>query len=98
MARHAEGERGGLPILHFADAAALEAWLKSQSVEHKGIWLKVAKNDRGVTSSSVAQAIDAGLSFGWIDGLQGPQVALAAASRTIPKLRVPCEAKWFRSD
>ncbi|WP_300973340.1 YdeI family protein [Sphingomonas sp. LHG3406-1] len=64
-----EIERGGLPILHFADAAALEAWLEEQPVEHKGVWLKIAKKDRGVSSVSVPEAIDAGLCFGWIDGL-----------------------------
>jgi uncharacterized protein YdeI (YjbR/CyaY-like superfamily) len=64
-----EAERGGLPILHFADAAALEAWLETQPAEHKGVWLKIAKKDRGVRSVSVSQAIDLGLCFGWIDGL-----------------------------
>jgi uncharacterized protein YdeI (YjbR/CyaY-like superfamily) len=64
-----EKERGGLPILHFPDAAALERWLAEQPAEHKGIWLKIAKKDRGVTSVSVPEAIDAGLCFGWIDGL-----------------------------
>lgn len=68
-----ERERGGLPILHFADADALERWLEAQSdepsAEHRGIWLKIAKKDRGVTSVSVSEAIDLGLCFGWIDGL-----------------------------
>lgn len=64
-----EMERGGLPIRHFADAAALQAWLRKQPLEHKGIWLKIAKKNRGVTSVSVSEAIDLGLCFGWIDGL-----------------------------
>ena len=64
-----ETERGGLPILRFADAAALERWLEAQPNEHKGIWLKIAKKDRGVSSVSVSEAIDLGLCFGWIDGL-----------------------------
>jgi uncharacterized protein YdeI (YjbR/CyaY-like superfamily) len=64
-----ETERGGLPILRFADAAALERWLEAQPTEHKGIWLQIAKKDRGVSSVSVSEAIDLGLCFGWIDGL-----------------------------
>ncbi len=64
-----ETERGGLPILQFADAAALEAWLEAQAPEHKGIWLKLAKKDSGVASVGKGEAVDAGLSFGWIDGL-----------------------------
>ncbi|GAA4008731.1 YdeI family protein [Sphingomonas swuensis] len=64
-----ERTRGGLPILHFADQAALEVWLEAQPEEHKGIWLKLAKKGQGVSSVSVREAIDAGLCFGWIDGL-----------------------------
>jgi uncharacterized protein YdeI (YjbR/CyaY-like superfamily) len=64
-----ETERGGLPILHFEDAAALEHWLEAQPAEHGGIWLQIAKKDRGVISVTVSEAIDLGLCFGWIDGL-----------------------------
>lgn len=62
-------ERGGLPILPFADAAALEAWLEAQLDDHSGIWLKLAKKGAGVPTVSRAEAVDAGLCFGWIDGL-----------------------------
>ncbi len=62
-------ERGGLPIMHFADAAALEAWLGASPADHPGIWLKLAKKGQGVTSVSQREAVDAGLCFGWIDGL-----------------------------
>jgi uncharacterized protein YdeI (YjbR/CyaY-like superfamily) len=64
-----ETERGGLPILHFDTQAALEQWLEEQGEDHKGVWLKIAKKGQGVSSVSVAEAIDAGLCFGWIDGL-----------------------------
>lgn len=65
-----ESERGGLPILHFEDAAALERWVEAQAAEHPGIWLKFAKKGSGERSVSVQEAIDAGLCFGWIDGLK----------------------------
>jgi uncharacterized protein YdeI (YjbR/CyaY-like superfamily) len=65
--------RNELPIMAFADAAALEAWLEAQasdaSDEHRGVWLKLAKAGSGVASVSRQEAIDAGLCFGWIDGL-----------------------------
>ena len=65
--------RNELPIMAFADAAALEAWLEAQASgaadEHRGIWLKLAKAGSGVASVSRQEAIDAGLCFGWIDGL-----------------------------
>jgi len=65
----AEESRGGLPILPFRDAAALENWLEAQAPDHKGIWLKLAKKESGVPSVTQREAVDAGLCFGWIDGL-----------------------------
>lgn len=65
----AETERGGLPILHFPDASALEAWLAKQPAGHKGIWLKLAKKGAGVPSVTQREMVDAGLIHGWIDGL-----------------------------
>jgi len=69
VAEELEERRGGLPILLFADAAALETWLEQQPPDHKGIWLKLAKKGSGVPSVSQREAVDAGLCFGWIDGL-----------------------------
>jgi uncharacterized protein YdeI (YjbR/CyaY-like superfamily) len=65
-----ESERGGLPILLFEDVAALERWLEAQPADHPGIWLKFAKKGSGERSVTVQEAIDAGLCFGWIDGLK----------------------------
>jgi len=39
-----------------------------QPADHKGIWLKMAKKGHGVTSLTLAEAVDGGLCFGWIDG------------------------------
>jgi uncharacterized protein YdeI (YjbR/CyaY-like superfamily) len=61
--------RGGLPILSFESAAALEQWLEEQPDEHAGIWLKLAKKDSRIVSVRQKEAVDAGLCFGWIDGL-----------------------------
>ena len=60
--------RKGLPILAFADAAALEAWLAGQPRDSAGIWLKLAKKGSGIASVSKAEAVDAALCHGWIDG------------------------------
>jgi uncharacterized protein YdeI (YjbR/CyaY-like superfamily) len=62
-------ERGGLPIIRFASAEALEHWLAAQPPDHKGIWLKLAKKDAGIASVTHKEAVDAGLCYGWIDGL-----------------------------
>jgi uncharacterized protein YdeI (YjbR/CyaY-like superfamily) len=65
-------ERGGLPVLDFADAAAWEAWLAAQApgmaVAATGVWLKIAKAGNDASRLTKAQAIDAALCHGWIDG------------------------------
>ena len=60
--------RAGLPILGFPDRASLEAWLEAEGGSSPGIWLKLAKQGSGRPSVSRAEAIDAALCFGWIDG------------------------------
>jgi uncharacterized protein YdeI (YjbR/CyaY-like superfamily) len=62
-------DRGGLPIMPFESRAALEHWLAAQPDDHAGIWLKLAKKGSGVASVAQKEAVDAGLCFGWIDGL-----------------------------
>ena len=56
------------PELAFASGADLEAWLEEHGAASDGIWLKLAKKDTGVASVTMAEAIDLGLCFGWIDG------------------------------
>jgi uncharacterized protein YdeI (YjbR/CyaY-like superfamily) len=61
-------DRGGLPVLDFDDADAWEAWLAAQGGTAKGLWLKIAKAGNTESSLTKAQAIDAALCHGWIDG------------------------------
>lgn len=60
--------RAGLPILAFADARAFDAWLGSQGAIAPGLWLRVAKKSAPEPTLSKAEAIDAALCHGWIDG------------------------------
>jgi len=50
------------------DLAALERWLEAQPVNSRGIWIKLAKAGSGMASVTKAEAIDAALCQGWIDG------------------------------
>jgi uncharacterized protein YdeI (YjbR/CyaY-like superfamily) len=56
------------PILFFATAADLEAWLDENGEESDGIWLKFAKKGSGIESVVYAEALDVVLCHGWIDG------------------------------
>ena len=61
-------ERAGLPIVAFADARAFERWLESQPANSKGLWLRLATKGPGRVGVTKAEAIDAALCHGWIDG------------------------------
>jgi len=67
-----ETERAGLPIRSFPDAAAWEAWLAAEPRSSAGVWLKLAKRSAAAASVSKAEAIDAALCHGWIDGQLNP--------------------------
>jgi uncharacterized protein YdeI (YjbR/CyaY-like superfamily) len=60
--------RAGLPIVAFADAAALERWLEAQPANSPGLWIKFAKTGSGIASVTKPEAIDVALCHGWIDG------------------------------
>lgn len=61
-------QRGGLPVLAFRDGEAFEQWLAQQPADAAGVWLKLAKKSAGQQGLTKAEAIDAALCHGWIDG------------------------------
>ena len=60
--------RSGLPVLAFAHVEALEVWFASQPGDAPGIWIKLAKKAAPRATLTKAEAIDAALCHGWIDG------------------------------
>jgi uncharacterized protein YdeI (YjbR/CyaY-like superfamily) len=60
--------RSGLPIRAFETAALFETWLSAEPRTSKGLWLKLARKGSGLASLCRAEAIDAALCHGWIDG------------------------------
>jgi uncharacterized protein YdeI (YjbR/CyaY-like superfamily) len=63
-----EEYRSGLPILAFADRPTLDDWLSKQPAGSAGVWIKFSKKGAGAPSVAKAEAIDAALCHGWIDG------------------------------
>jgi uncharacterized protein YdeI (YjbR/CyaY-like superfamily) len=57
-----------LPVLDFADQAALEAWLEAEHATAPGVYVKLAKKGAGVPSVTYAELVESCLCFGWIDG------------------------------
>lgn len=58
-----------LPVRHFRNAAAWQAWL-SRHEDSPGMWLKIAKKGSGIASVTYSEALDVALCHGWIDGLK----------------------------
>lgn len=64
-------KNNGLPILHFKDGKEWKQWLRKNGLTSTGVWLKIAKKGSGEKSVSYAEALDAALCWGWIDGQKG---------------------------
>ena len=58
----------GLPIISFPDRVSWEAWLAEHGTEVSGVWLRFAKKSSGTRTIAKADAIEAALCFGWVDG------------------------------
>jgi uncharacterized protein YdeI (YjbR/CyaY-like superfamily) len=56
----------------FADTAAFRAWLAEHHATSPGIWLKVAKKNSGLATTTHDEALEAALAYGWIDGQARP--------------------------
>ena len=52
----------------FTTAAAWRTWLEKQHAKSKGVWLEFARKENPRPSITHAQALEAALCFGWIDG------------------------------
>jgi uncharacterized protein YdeI (YjbR/CyaY-like superfamily) len=64
--------RDDLPVLGFDSAGAWQAWLESEHASSAGVWLQIAKKSAPEPTVSYAEALEAALCFGWIDGQKRP--------------------------
>jgi uncharacterized protein YdeI (YjbR/CyaY-like superfamily) len=77
-----------LPLLRVKDQREWERWLAKHADTSPGVWLELGKKGSGVTTPSYAEALDAALCFGWIDGQKGSkddEVFLQRFTRRGPK-------------
>ncbi len=57
-----------LLTVQFETLADWETWLEANHMTSGGVWIKLAKKETGVRSVSYAEALDAAICYGWIDG------------------------------
>lgn len=74
-----------LPIVHFRDAASFERWLEEHHARSPGVWLQLAKKGAALPTLSYAEAVDAGLAWGWIDSQKRAHDAESWLQRFTPR-------------
>jgi len=57
-----------LSIISVPSASAWEAWIDKHYDNQSGVWLKLAKKDKGVPIVLYDDILDIALRYGWIDG------------------------------
>ena len=83
--------RAGLPVMSFPDLASFDEWLNEQPRTSVGLWLRLAKTGADFQSLSKAEAIDAALCNGWIDGQLGKYDNVSWLVRFTPRKKA---SKW----
>jgi uncharacterized protein YdeI (YjbR/CyaY-like superfamily) len=58
--------------LTFGSGAELVEWLERNHASSPGIWMRIARKDSGQCSVSYAEALEAAICYGWIDGQKRP--------------------------
>jgi len=55
-------------VVSFATPVEWEAWLARDHARSGGVWLKIAKKAAADTTVTYAEALEAALCYGWVDG------------------------------
>jgi uncharacterized protein YdeI (YjbR/CyaY-like superfamily) len=88
-------ERAELPVLACASAADWEQWLARNHTSGSGVWLQIVRKNAGVAGVSYAEAVEAALCFGWIDGQARPFDERFWLQRFTPRR---ARSHWSRSN
>lgn len=76
-----------LPILTFTSSESFSAWLAEHHDESPGIWMRLFKKKPDVSSFTYADALDAALCYGWIDGQKKSYDAESWLQKFTPRRR-----------
>jgi uncharacterized protein YdeI (YjbR/CyaY-like superfamily) len=63
-----KSEKPELPVKLFKDQKSWSDWLDEHYDRSSGLWLRLAKKASDIQSVSYAEALEAALCYGWIDG------------------------------
>jgi uncharacterized protein YdeI (YjbR/CyaY-like superfamily) len=85
----------GLPVQSFETQTQWSRWLAGKGASSKGLWLKFYKKDSGYLTVSKAEAVEAALCHGWIDGQINPFDETAWLVRFTPRTSA---SKWSENN
>lgn len=74
-----------LPILTFSTQESWESWLERNHAKSEGVWLRIFKKASGEPTVTYAEALDAALCYGWIDGQKRAHDDLSFLQRFTPR-------------
>jgi len=69
----------------FATPSAWEEWLEENHSKSSGLWLRLAKKGSSLRSVTYAEALEAALCYGWIDGQKRGESDEAWLQRFLPR-------------
>src|SRR5678810_713280 len=82
-------------IVAFPTMAGWNRWLQANHKSSKGVWLRMARKGSGIRSVTYAEALDAALSFGWIDAVKAGGDATSWHQRFTPRTK---RSGWSRTN
>jgi uncharacterized protein YdeI (YjbR/CyaY-like superfamily) len=78
-------KKNGDPVRFFATQDAWAVWLEKNHRSSTGLWLRLAKKGSGLRSVTYAEALQAALCYGWIDGQKRGESDEAWLQRFLPR-------------
>ena len=72
-------------IKTFRTAAAFDSWMRKNHARENEVWLRIYKTGSGVSSITIAEALDVVLCWGWIDGIRKGFDELSYLQRYTPR-------------
>ena len=76
--------KDNLPVILFESKEEWSYWLEN-NIDAAGVWVRIAKKGSGIISVSYQEAVDAGICYGWIDGLKQKFDEKTYAQRFTPR-------------
>jgi len=74
-----------LPVIAFETAEQWERWLERHHETSEGLWLRIFKKGSGEATVTYAEALDAALCYGWIDGQKRAHDDVSFLQRFTPR-------------